>query len=111
MLALLLGAGFSNWAAGLPVAYQLFDFDLEPFGVREERRLERVRTLKTQWDAQNPHGLAEQFIGDVLASIHQRNREDLLWYVVRRLSDPYIWREWHAGRTRQHVLMINEDRK
>jgi hypothetical protein len=30
---------------------------------------------------------------------------------VRRLSEPYIWQEWHAGRVRRHVLMIDENRK
>ena len=39
MLALFLGAGFSKWAANLPVASELFDFAIHPFGVREERKL------------------------------------------------------------------------
>lgn len=34
MLAMFLGAGFSNWAASLPVARQLFDFEIEPWGPR-----------------------------------------------------------------------------
>ena len=34
MLALFLGAGFSKWAADLPVASQLFDFDIEPWWPR-----------------------------------------------------------------------------
>ncbi len=43
MLALLLGAGFSKWAACLPLASQLFDFSIDPFGIREERKLQRVQ--------------------------------------------------------------------
>jgi hypothetical protein len=45
-LAVLLGAGFSKWAAGLPVVAELFDFQVEPFGVKEESRLGLVRQLK-----------------------------------------------------------------
>lgn len=111
MLTLLLGAGFSKWAAGLPLGSELFDFALEPFGVREQRRLHHVRELKRNWDALNPDGLAEQFIASVLCCDDARSREDVLWYVVRRLSEPYIWQEWHAGRIRRHVLMIDEHRK
>ena len=111
MLALLLGAGFSKWAADLPLGSQLFDFAIEPSGVRERRRLERLIGLKDEWDARNPAGLAEQFIADVLLSQDVRSRKDVLWYVVRRLSEPYIWQEWHSGRPRRHVLMIDENRK
>jgi len=111
MIVLILGAGFSKWAANLPVASQLFDFAIEPFGVREERRLERVRTLKSVWDSVNPTGFAEQFIAAILSCNDTRSKEDVLWYVVRRLSEPYIWQEWHAGRSRRHVLMIDENRR
>jgi len=44
MLALFLGAGFSKWAADLPVASQLFDFDIEPWGPREYKKLEIVKS-------------------------------------------------------------------
>lgn len=111
MLALLLGAGFSKWAADLPLGSQLFDFAVEPFGVRERSRLERLRRLKRDWNTTNSAGLAEQFIGDVLSCGDVRSKEDVVWYVVRRLSEPYIWRESHAGRVRRHVLMIDENRK
>jgi len=111
MLTLFLGAGFSNWAAGLPPASQLFDFAIEPFGIRERRRLQRVRDCKRGWDARNPAGLAEQFIAEVLLSGDARGQEDIRWYVVRRLSEPYVWLEWRWGRPRRHVLMIDEDRK
>ena len=111
MLALLLGAGFSKWAAGLPLGSQLFDFAVEPFGVRERRKLERLMRLKRNWNTRNPAGLAEQFIADVFSRGDIRSKEDVVWYVVRRLSEPYIWQEWHAGRVRRHVLMIDENRK
>lgn len=109
-LAVFLGAGFSKWAAGLPVASELFDFAFDPFGVRDERRIEIVRSEKRAWDAENPEGLTEQFIAHALAS-HRRVRSAVLWYIVRRLSEPYIWQEWRARRARRQALMIDENRK
>jgi len=109
MLALFLGAGFSKWAANLPVAKELFDFDIEPFGVREYRKLERVKSLKNDWDVNHPDGLAEQFIADAL-NYGENARKAVLWYVTRRLSEPFIWKEYHAGRWRRHVLFIVEKR-
>jgi hypothetical protein len=111
MLAILLGAGFSKWAAGLPLAANLFDFAIEPFGIREQGRLERLKKLKQSWDAKNPARLAEQFIAEILLSQDEQNKNDVIWYVVRRLSEPYIWQERHAGKVRRHVLMIDENRK
>lgn len=108
MLALLLGAGFSKWAADLPLASRLFDFNIEPFGIQEETRLQRVQRLKEAWDLSNPNSSAELFINTVLTSIEEKCKKDLLWYIVRRLSQPYIW---HEGRQRRHVLMIDENRK
>jgi len=111
MFALFLGAGFSKWAGDLPLGSQLFDFAVEPFGVREQRRLQRLVQHKHDWDAANPAGLAEQFIASVLYGENERSKEDVLWYIVRRLSEAFIWEEWHAGRERRHVLMIDENRK
>jgi hypothetical protein len=111
MLALFLGAGFSKWAANLPLASELFDSAIESYGPREEQRLSRVRDLKGAWDAQNPAGPAEQFIAEVMLSGDTSNQEDVVWYVTRRLSDPYIWQEWTWGRVRRQVLMIDENRK
>lgn len=109
-LAVLLGAGFSKWAAGLPVAAELFDFQLDPFGVREKAKLRLVRQLKAAWDSEHHDSTAEQFITYALTGA-PRVRGAVLWYIVRRLSEPYIWTEWHAGKWRRHVLMIDENRK
>jgi hypothetical protein len=109
-LSLFLGAGFSKWAAGLPVANDLFDFAVEPIGPREARRLEIAKSLKHEWDLAHPGGLAEQFIAAALGR-EQKQRQAVLWYVVRRLSEPFIWTEYHATRWRRHVLMIDENRK
>ena len=108
-LAVLLGAGFSKWAAGLPIASELFDFAVEPFGSRETNRLAELRRLKSQWDDGNPDRGAEEFIAFVLAA-QPRLRRAVIWYIGRRLCDPYIWTEWHVGRQRRHVLMIDENR-
>lgn len=110
-LAILLGAGFSKWAADLPLGSQLFDFAIEPFGIREQKRLERVKVLKENWDKSNQIGLAEQFIAEIHSSGNIRDKNDVDWYIVRRLSEPYIWEEWFAGQYRRHVLMIDETRK
>jgi hypothetical protein len=97
MMTLFLGAGFSKWAAGLPLASELFDFNFEPWGPRESHRLDDVRELKRLWDSSHLDGLAEQFIADALHS-NKRVGSLVQWYIVRRLSEPFIWKEWHAGR-------------
>jgi hypothetical protein len=110
MLSLLLGAGFSKWAAGFPIASELFDFKITPFGKREPRKLEKVKILKRHWDEQNPNGITEKFIQEALA-YDCTNKNIVLWYIARRLSEQFIWKEFHAGRWRRHVLMIDENRK
>jgi len=109
-LVLFIGAGFSKWAVDLPVASQLFDFDIELWGPRENRKFEIVKSLKQSWDERNPGGLAEQFIAYAL-NLSDKSREAVLWYVARRLSEPFIWKEFHAHRWRRHVLMIDENRR
>jgi hypothetical protein len=37
-LVVLGGAGFAKWAAGLPIASELFDSEIEPFGPRDAQR-------------------------------------------------------------------------
>lgn len=111
MVALFLGAGFSKWAANLPLAAELFDLAVAPFGVRENRRIERISQYKQEWDAANPSGLAEQFVGAVMAGNDECRKQEVLWYIARRLSEPFIWEEWHAGRRRRHVLQLDETRK
>jgi len=110
MLGLLLGAGFSKWALDLPRAHQLFDFQISPFGVREATKLGRITRLKNNWDRENPREPAEKFIADALIR-DDINKELVLWYIVRRLSEPFIWEDKYAFRTRRHVLMVDENRK
>jgi hypothetical protein len=92
------------------VANALFDFTIEPWGEREAQKLMLVRALKQQWDDEHPGGSSEQFIAAAL-TFETRKRELVLWYITRRLSDPFIWKEFHAQRWRRHVLMIDENRR
>lgn len=110
MISLFLGAGFSKWAAGLPLASELFDFNIELWGPRESQHLNDVRELKRVWDSSHPDGRAEQFVADTLHS-NKRVGSLVQWYIVRRLSEQFIWKEWHAGRWRRHSLMIDENRR
>lgn len=89
---------------------ELFDFQIKPFGVRDESKIHIVRSANAAWVSEHAEGLAEQFVAHALAA--QPNiRNAVSWYIVRRLSEPYVWSEWHAGRWRRHVLMIDEYRK
>lgn len=110
MLSLFLGAGFSNWAVDLPTASNLFDFHIEPWGQREKKKLDIVKSLKRDWEISHPDGFTEQFIADVL-NFSEKNKQVVLWYLVRRLSEPFIWKEYHAQKWRRHILMIDENRK
>ena len=89
MLGVLLGAGFSKWAANLPLAFELFDFDLVPRNDREQRRLLLLRKDKDKWDFANPSGQAEEFVEWSLNKSAVRSSR-VIWYLTRRLSDPFI---------------------
>jgi hypothetical protein len=106
LLSLLFGAGFSNWSANLPVAEDLFDYNILIDGQREEDKIEQVRNLKKLWDQGHPDRNVENFLQYSL-SLNQKDQELVIWYIVRRVTDPFIWRDkW--GR---HVLMIDEYRR
>ncbi len=110
MLSLFLGAGFSKWAAGLPVASELFDFNIQPFGIREPKKLEDIRNIKKWWDSENPDGNTEEFIAFAIKR-GGKCKKLTLWYISRRLSEQFIWEEFQSGRIRRHTLMIDEYRK
>ena len=104
--ALLLGAGFSSWAAGLPVAKDLFDFKIDRFGPAEIRQLKVVEELKHDWDQENPGAYAEKFVAHAL-TLPAKKRDQVLWYIGRRLTDPFIWYS-ESIRTRRYPLSIDE---
>ncbi len=104
--ALLLGAGFSKWAANVPVAAELFDFKLSA-SVTDQRKLIVVQRGKDAWDAAHPTGYAEEFVAHVLLTGSIRERDCLSWYITRRLSEPFIWYQQRKRR----ILQIDETYK
>lgn len=110
MISLFLGAGFSKWDAQIPVANQLFDFNIKPYGVREIARLELIKKIKTEWDKLNPNSNIEQFIS-YSKNLDDKTRTSVLWYITRRISENFIWYEFHSQTWRRHVLMFDENRK
>lgn len=84
--------------------------EIEPFGPRDAQKAQIVRRARETWLARHPDGTSEEFIAYALA-YDEKLRTAVTWYIMRRLSEPYIWQEWHAGRLRRHVLMIDENRK
>ena len=105
MLTLFLGAGFSKWAADLPVVHELFDFFINPHNLRDRLRLQGMARYKCEWDRTHPGMHPEIFIKDALASA--RFRRLLTWYVTRRLSEPFIASMLGGTQT----LMIDDRRK
>ncbi len=108
--AFLLGAGFSRWAADVPVAAQLFDFRISATS-RDRPKLDLVRSLKESWDDAHPGAYAEQFIAHVFERYLQREQAALSWYIARRLNEPFLWRQQHGGVVRRRTLSIDETYK
>ncbi len=106
MIGLFLGAGFSKWAANLPLAADLFDFDIKPHNRRDKARLDRMIWLKSAWDGAHPTRESERFIRDMI-DMSESNRRLVIWYVTRRLSEPFIGTM--LGGTQ--ALMIDDSRR
>lgn len=107
---LLLGAGFSKWSADVPVAAELFDWDIDA-SARDEPKLQAVRASKELWDSRHPGSYAEEFIADVLTKGLQPQQRALRWYLTRRLSEPFIWYSFYGGERRRRTLSIDESFK
>ena len=103
--ALVLGAGFSKWAAGLPVAAQLFYMNINTRSEREHRRLAVIDQDFKSWRKANPVATAEAFVQWSLAR-SPRHARRIIWYVARRLSDEFLT-PISGGTT---ALMIDEKR-
>lgn len=102
MIGVFLGAGFSKWAANLPLASQLFDFELQCRQDKEVRKLAALQKDKERWDLANPGGSAEQFIDWALAQPNPHITKRAIWYVTRRLSDPFVGRM--LGGTQSYMI-------
>lgn len=108
--SLLLGAGFSKWALGLPIVSELFDFKIRIWGVREKKRLDEIMKLKESWDSTNLDRNPEEFITYAYEG-SEKDKFLITWYITRRLSDPFICEENGIFYSRRHILMIDEYRK
>lgn len=106
MLALFLGAGFAKWASDLPLVKKLFDFDIWIRGPKEAAKLERIKKLKRYWDNDNPSEYPEKFISFAHEFFKKKDLAILLWYIVRRLSDPFLVNDPWSPKTR--IPMIDE---
>ena len=85
---LLLGAGFSRWSCSLPLVSELFDFNIHPDNLTEEKRLIRLQRHYASWKSANPNSNNEEFIS---YSQKQQKRFNLTnWHITRRLSEPFI---------------------
>jgi len=86
---LFFGAGFSKWAINLPTAAELFDYNIKLWGIRERKKLEELKKIKTAWDRENPSGIPEKFIRLMIES-SKKEKQLVTWYIARRLADPFI---------------------
>jgi hypothetical protein len=105
MYSLFLGAGFSKWAANLPVVSDLFDMDIHTHNQRDAVRLSSFHVFKKKWDTLHPGVHPEEFIRVTLSGNKTRAKQ-LIWYVTRRLSDSFIARMLGGTQT----LMIDDKR-
>jgi hypothetical protein len=105
MRSVLLGAGFSKWAADLPVVNQLFDMEIDPHNARDDSRLASFAKYKEKWDKEYPGMHPEEFIRRTLNGSPLRKKQ-LIWYITRRLSDSFIARMLGGTQT----LMIDDRR-
>lgn len=91
MISLFLGAGFSKWAFDLPLVSQLFDFNISYLTASEEKKLHRIKEDWSVWIQKNPGATYENFVyWCINKSSHRRSR--VVWYVNRRLTEPFITR-------------------
>ncbi len=109
-VALFTGAGFSAHAVKLPTVTNLFDFQIAPEGIREENRLKRCQKLKESWDNTHSNEHPEQFV-DYCIQKSTRTKEDMVWYVSRRLSTPFINNTPRLANGHRHPYAFDETKK
>lgn len=115
---LFFGAGFSKWAINLPTAPELFDFQIKVWGPREGSKLKRIKKIKEIWDNKNISSNSEEFISYLL-DLSPETRKLAIWYVARRLTDPFIEKDKFFEKfpmlypeiTGRRVMTIDEKRK
>lgn len=87
-IAILLGAGFSRWSCGLPLVWELFDFEIKPDNLIEERRIARLKEIYNEWKIAHPNKNNEAFIE--LTQVPDGKFSLVNWYITRRLTDPFV---------------------
>lgn len=112
---LFIGAGFSKWAINLPTAKELFDYQIQLWGVRESKKFEKLKNFKDKWDEENPVGNPEEFIRFMIES-SEKNKKLITWYIGRRLAEPFIVDnsdlQYLGGPYRsRRVMMIDDSRR
>src|SRR5690554_3852198 len=89
-IGLFLGAGFSKWAANLPLVTELFDFDISYIRKNDEFWISKLKSVKSEWDERNIGFSNELFVQHVLDSKGVRLKQYLSKYLTRRLSEPFL---------------------
>jgi hypothetical protein len=112
---LFIGAGFSKWAINLPTATELFDYQIQLWGVKEIKKFDQLKKLKESWDKNNPSGTAEEFIRFMIES-SEENKKIVTWYIGRRLAEPFIVESsdlHYSGKAyrQRRVMMFDDPRK
>jgi len=112
---LFIGAGFSKWAINLPLATELFDYNIQIWGTREAKKIEDLKRTKNKWDEENPSGNPEEFIRLMIES-SEKNKKLVTWYIGRRLAEPFIVESSdlnYFGRAyrQRRVMMIDDPRR
>jgi hypothetical protein len=114
-VCLFIGAGFSKWAINLPTATELFDYDIQVWGVREAKKFEDLKKIKNNWDTENPSGNPEEFIRLMVES-SEKNKKLITWYIGRRLAEPFIVESsdlYYFGKAyrQRRVMMFDDPRR
>ena len=108
-LGILVGAGFAKWRAVSRSQANCLIWKSSPSaqgraaGSNCSPREGSLARATPRWDVR---GIYCSCVGARREATH---RGDLVHRAP--LIQPYIWQEWHAGRWRRHVLMIDENRK
>lgn len=103
-----MGAGFSKWCINLPLVNELFDFQGN-FWTQESRKIEKLERVYINWKKKNISKTNEHFIAEVLNPENgslNRFSDELLFYISRRLTEPFIFYEQHLGAYFTHPLPI-----
>jgi SIR2-like protein len=105
LTTIFLGAGFSKWAAKLPLVSELFDFNINATSEAEERKMLLLKEDWKEWSNSSSSFETEKFIYWCIEKFsHRRSR--VIWYLSRRLTDPFMAPIYGSS----SALMFDEER-